>query len=224
MILAARQTDVFQCHGYVMEMLIVVIKMMNRQLVYRKLQMQSVMPHILSNAYYSIKFYYFRNYKVNHVFNRCANNYCIPGRWRCDHENDCGDRSDEVNCVYRNCTENEFRCNNELCIRSGLRCDGENNCGDGSDEENCPKSCSDDEFLCPNQNLCISNSYVCDHEFDCLNGADERNCTCPSGNFRCSNGECISIEWTCDGMNDCKDGSDELLSLCKDQACTESYK
>lgn len=34
---------------------------------------------------------------------------CIPGRWRCDFEFDCADKSDEIDCAYKNCSENEFR-------------------------------------------------------------------------------------------------------------------
>lgn len=34
---------------------------------------------------------------------------CVPGRWRCDYENDCGDRSDELGCSPRKCLDSEFR-------------------------------------------------------------------------------------------------------------------
>ena len=29
---------------------------------------------------------------------RCSNEKCIPNRWRCDHDNDCDDSSDEQEC------------------------------------------------------------------------------------------------------------------------------
>lgn len=29
---------------------------------------------------------------------RCKNNRCVPGRWQCDYDNDCGDNSDEDRC------------------------------------------------------------------------------------------------------------------------------
>lgn len=29
---------------------------------------------------------------------KCSNSQCIPSHWRCDHDNDCGDNSDEQGC------------------------------------------------------------------------------------------------------------------------------
>ncbi|KAJ7384235.1 Sortilin- receptor [Desmophyllum pertusum] len=34
---------------------------------------------------------------------RCTNSRCIPSNWKCDHDNDCGDNSDEQSCPYNTC-------------------------------------------------------------------------------------------------------------------------
>ena len=47
---------------------------------------------------------------------RCGNGRCIFKSWKCDHENDCGDNTDEEGCTYESCAEGEFTCANKRCI------------------------------------------------------------------------------------------------------------
>lgn len=86
---------------------------------------------------------------------KCNNSKCIPGRWYCDYDDDCGDRSDETDCVTRNCSESEFKCNDGRCIRGTQVCDGQFNCEDRSDEANCTVKCTINQFKCATNNLCI---------------------------------------------------------------------
>lgn len=47
---------------------------------------------------------------------RCANGRCIFRSWKCDHENDCRDGSDELDCNYPPCAKEDFTCANHRCI------------------------------------------------------------------------------------------------------------
>lgn len=59
----------------------------------------------------------------------------------CDHDDDCGDNSDERDCPDTQCDpDSEFSCSGNVCITSRWRCDGDLDCPDGSDEEVCNKA------------------------------------------------------------------------------------
>ncbi|PRD29515.1 UNVERIFIED_CONTAM: Vldlr [Trichonephila clavipes] len=160
---------------------------------------------------------------------KCENSKCVPVRWLCDNEDDCGDKSDEHprQCQNKTCAPDQFNCGSTsgLCIPITWRCDGQEDCADGLDEKDeCPNvTCSASEFMCVN-GKCIPDRWRCDGDVDCLDGSDEATCpkqtlrsTCSSTEFMCKSRDCIHLDWVCDGEADCPDRSDE-------QNCTASCR
>ncbi|EDV19474.1 uncharacterized protein TRIADDRAFT_62104 [Trichoplax adhaerens] len=153
----------------------------------------------------------------------CNNHKCIPKSWHCDHDNDCGDNSDELGCSFQTCASWQFTCSDGRCISNFRKCDFIKDCRDGSDELNCVRpNCTSDEFRCNNKR-CIRKSYVCDGDNDCYDNSDEKYCvsshSCKSSEFRCKNGACIPKTFFCDKFNDCGDNSDEPKK-CTPKPCT----
>ncbi|XP_064208590.1 ST14 transmembrane serine protease matriptase b [Anguilla rostrata] len=147
---------------------------------------------------------------------KCYNMLCINPSLKCDGWDDCGDNSDEKNCV---CEKSQIACKNTLCKPKMWQCDGVNDCGDNTDEDDCG-TCRKEQFTCLNAH-CVSNETRCDGKDDCEDGSDELDCggvsvvPCTELTYKCKNQQCINkLNPECDNTKDCEDGSDEASCEC----------
>lgn len=136
----------------------------------------------------------------------CTNGHCIAIGKYCDFIDDCGDGSDEVNCIRRQCKKNsEFKCNNDQCIPIARRCD---------------LLVSGRLFVCF-MTLILPLFHLTTTQQDCNDGSDE-GLSCTGGKcnlnstFQCYFGTCIPLYTLCDKHRDCpgKFFEDESDSVC----------
>ncbi|XP_022097833.1 uncharacterized protein LOC110983144 isoform X2 [Acanthaster planci] len=118
----------------------------------------------------------------------------------CDYAIHCADGSDEVDCDYPACREEEYMCDNGQCINNSKRCDLIYDCKDESDESRC--DICNAGFQCYD-GTCLSTSTVCDGFKDCpgTRWEDEpAECSyqCDSDyQLECTNGVCANKSTIC---------------------------
>ncbi|WAR17095.1 CORIN-like protein [Mya arenaria] len=136
---------------------------------------------------------------------------CVNASQVCDGVNQCGDWSDEMNCV---CHEHQWRCNMGMCIKSYQRCDNTSQCPDNSDEQECD-NCTHGQVSCPS-GKCIMTEWLCDGRAECENAWDEYNCDqCGRNQFSCMdrNQTCVPLADRCNGFPNCPNSFDEFQCI-----------
>ncbi|XP_070187360.1 neurotrypsin-like isoform X2 [Littorina saxatilis] len=155
-----------------------------------------------------------------------SDNLCIPERFVCDGEEDCGDGMDEADCEYSSEKFEEYRdripehqLNNLTYVNLPLEtcatyCMGNTyfTCMSfvyNEDEKEC-------QLLDASEDTRIHLLPSYNHDYYLLR-TEAVNCT---GKFRCDNDHCIPAEQMCNGHDDCGDASDEMSCATKPAAMT----
>ncbi|KAM8818088.1 LOW QUALITY PROTEIN: SCO-spondin-like [Rhynchonycteris naso] len=162
--------------------------------------------------------------------------HCVPQKWLCENQNDCGDGSDEEGVSSPVCGSGRMSCSSGR-LPLALLCDEQDDCGDGTDEQGCP--CPQDSLACADRR-CLPLALLCDGYSDCPNAADKESClgshwevgtcggvsgstpnsetaeqlNCTSGEVSCNDSTFVGTIHRCDGIWDCLDGADEGPGHC----------
>ena len=165
----------------------------------------------------------------------------------CDGNDDCADRSDEMDCQHPQFTpllNSYFICRNLQAIPAERRCDGTNDCFDESDEESCI-SCGS-QIMCvgvgciPYDYAALFNScpatapssesrFISHHpasvELDGygMSRLEEAVSGCREGFYSCNDGYCIPTFLLNNGEKDCRYGEDEDIPV-HNMTCAGYYR